>query len=238
MAEQATCRVLDIGRIAYRDYLGLQDGLVARRIAGEIGDVLVLAEHDPVLTYGRDGGIDQVIVPREVLAAEGVTLEPTDRGGNITYHGPGQLMIYPILDLHGHGRDIHLYLRQLEETIIRAVARWGITGGLREGLPGVWVEAPMGPAKLAAIGIAVNKWVTSHGSALNLDPNLAHFSLINPCGMPGAGVTSVKALTGRAPSRAEAVACVAEAFGEVFGVGMEPGEAGTAGATGATEPTE
>ncbi|MHB0885984.1 MAG: lipoyl(octanoyl) transferase LipB [Bacillota bacterium] len=212
-----TCAVMDIGRLPYREYRDFQDGLVQRRIAGETGDVLVLAEHDPVLTYGRDGGLDQVLVPRATLEAEGVTLEPTDRGGNITYHGPGQLMIYPILDLRGHGQDIHLYLKRLEETVILAVRRWGIDGSIRQGLPGVWV----GPAKLAAIGIAVTKWVTSHGSALNLDPNLAHFSLINPCGMPGAGVTSVKALTGVAPERGEAVDALVDAFGRVFGVRME-----------------
>ncbi len=218
----ATCAVRDVGRLSYRDYLEFQDGLVRRRIAGEIGDALVLAEHDPVLTYGRDGGLDQVLAPPATLEAEGIDLVPTDRGGNITYHGPGQLMVYPLLDLREHGQDIHLYLRQLEETIIRAVRRWGIDGGLRQGLPGVWV----GSAKLAAIGIAVTRWVTSHGSALNLDPNLAHFSLINPCGLPGTGVTSVKALTGRAPERGEAVAAVAEAFGEVFGVEMVRMEAG------------
>ncbi|HEY3315347.1 MAG TPA: lipoyl(octanoyl) transferase LipB [Bacillota bacterium] len=223
-----TCSVWDIGRLPYREYMRFQDALVRRRIAGEGGDVLVLAEHDPVLTYGRDGGLDQVIVPPEGLAAEGVALEPTDRGGNITYHGPGQLMIYPILDLRGHGRDIHLYLRRLEETVIRALRRWGINGGLREGLPGVWVDGGgggggrAGLSKIAAVGIAVNKWVTSHGSALNLDPNLAHFSLINPCGMPGAGVTSVKALAGRDPGRVEAVAYVSEAFAEVFGVELSP----------------
>ncbi len=205
---------MDIGRLAYREYLEFQDGLVQKRVAGEIGDVLVLAEHDPVLTYGRDGGLDQVLVPRATLEAEGIGLEPTDRGGNITYHGPGQLMVYPILDLRGHGQDIHLYLRRLEEAIILAVRHWGIDGSIRQGLPGVWV----GPAKLAAVGIAVTKWVTSHGSALNLDPDLAHFSLINPCGLPGAGVTSVKALTGRAPGRAEAMEAVVAAFSAVFGV--------------------
>jgi len=212
----STCAVLDIGRISYREYVGFQAELMRRRIAGEIGDVLVLAEHDPVLTYGRDGGLDQILVPPATLRAEGIEVLPTDRGGNITYHGPGQLMVYPILDLRGHGQDIHLYLRRLEETVIRAVRRWGIEAALREGFPGVWV----GPAKLAAVGIAVTRWVTTHGSALNLDPNLAHFSLINPCGLSGAGVTSVKVLTGRAPARSEAVDAVTDAFGEVFGLRM------------------
>lgn len=216
------CLVYDAGRIAYHDYLSLQARLVARRQEGAIPDVLVLAEHGPVLTVGRDGGADQLLVACAELSARGIAVVPVDRGGNITYHGPGQLMVYPIMDLAGQGKDLHLYLWKLEDSLIRALAGWGVTAGRRQGLPGVWASG----AKVAAVGIAVSRWVTSHGAALNLDPDLGCFGLINPCGLPRAAVTSVCALTGVAPQWAEAVQAMADAFAAAFGVELEtaPGE--------------
>jgi len=211
------CLVQDLGRIPYAEYLALQSRFVARRQAGEIGDTLLLAEHDPVLTYGRDGGEDQVLVPRETLQRMGIPVVATDRGGSITYHGPGQLMVYPILDLGGFGSDLHLHVRNLEETVIRVLRDWGIDGRCRPGYPGVWV----GNAKIAAVGMAVSRMVTSHGMALNLDPDLAFFDLINPCGLRGVPVTSVKVETGSAPPREDAVRALCRRFSEVYGLDLE-----------------
>ncbi len=188
-----TCHVRDLGRIDYAEFLRIQGELVAARQKGGIGDTLLLAEHDPVLTCGRDGGEDQVLVTPEALREKGIAVVASDRGGSITYHGPGQLMIYPILDLRRFGSDVHLHLWRLEEAIIRTLAGWGVPAARRPGCPGVWVEdARTGPAKIAAVGIAVARGVTSHGAALNLDPDLGAFGLINPCGLRGAAVTSVR----------------------------------------------
>lgn len=226
------CRLRDLGRIAYADYSDLQERLVERRIAGEIGDTLLLAEHDPVLTSGRDGGEDQILVEPEALRRVGLDVVATDRGGSITYHGPGQLMIYPILDLGGFGSDIHLHVRRLEEVVIRVLSGWGIGGERRPGYPGVWVSR----TKIAAVGVGVRKWVTSHGAVLNLDPDLAAFRLINPCGLRGAAVTSVAEQLGgsreelctrvepltRADLRAQAVREVERHFSEVYDVTLVP----------------
>lgn len=211
---EATLHVRDLGRIGYAEFLRIQEELVAARQNGGIGDTLFLAEHDPVLTCGRDGGEDQVLVTPEVLREKGIAVVASDRGGSITYHGPGQLMIYPILDLRRFGSDVHLHLWRLEEAIIRTLAGWGIPGDRRSGYPGVWVEdARTGPAKIAAAGIAVAKGVTSHGAALNLDPDLGAFELINPCGLRGAAVTSVRArlerLAGGNPPGCDAAAALA-----------------------------
>ncbi len=220
--ERLECLVWDLGRIAYPDFLDLQGRLVARRRAGGIGDTLVLAEHDPVLTCGRDGGEDQILVPTETLRQAGVAVVATDRGGSITYHGPGQLMIYPILDLTGFGSDIHLHVRRLEEVVIRALGEWGVEGERRPGYPGVWV----GRAKIGAVGIAVTGWITSHGAALNLDPDLAAFGLINPCGLRGVPVTSVRVEAGHAPPPEEAVRVLSRHFAEVYGLKVAPWSGG------------
>lgn len=223
------CRLRDLGRIAYAEFASIQAELVERRLAGDIGDTMLLAEHDPVLTSGRDGGEDQVLADPETLRRAGLTVVATDRGGSITYHGPGQLMIYPLLDLGGFGSDIHLHVRRLEEVLIRTLAGWGIVAERRPGYPGVWV----GEAKIAAVGIGVRKWITSHGAALNLAPDLTHFEFINPCGLRGAAVTSVLGQFGEAgagrtdlPSaadlRARAVREVARHFAEVYGVTLVP----------------
>ncbi len=242
-AAEPRVRVTDLGRIAYPAFLEVQRRAVRSLQASAAGSAsdgdlsaaagtLFFAEHDPVLTSGRDGGEDQILVGPEVLARKGIPVVVADRGGSITYHGPGQLMIYPVLDLGRFGSDAHLHLWRLEEAVIRTLAGWGIPAARREGYPGVWTLAP-GPAgspangglpgtvaKIAAIGIALAKGVTSHGAALNLDPDLGAFGLINPCGLAGVVVTSVRALTGRTPDRAEAIATFSRHFAGVYGVSL------------------
>lgn len=187
--------VVDWGRTAYDDARRRQEELVAARIAGTAGDTLVFTEHDPVYTLGlRAGAADHLVWPPARLAAEGIAVAPTNRGGDITYHGPGQLVGYPIVSLAAR-RDLHAYLRLLEDVLIETVAGFGLAAGRRDGLTGIWI----GPRKLAAIGVAVRRWVASHGFALNVDPHLAHFAGIVPCGIaPERGtVTSLAAELGR-----------------------------------------
>jgi lipoyl(octanoyl) transferase len=207
---------LDIGRAPYEPTVRLQKRLVAEvRAAAEERACLVLVEHDPpVITVGRGArGPDNVLAPPETLRREGIELHPTSRGGDVTYHGPGQLVGYPILRLDLHGRDVHRYLRDLEEVLIRLVARFGVEGLRVEGLTGVWV----GHYKIAAIGVAVSRWVTYHGFALNVEPNLSHFGLIVPCGIRDKGVTSLARVLGRPVAVAEVKPLLVECVVEVFG---------------------
>lgn len=161
--------------------------LHALRRAGRIADTLVLVEHEPVITLGRHGDQANLLLREEELTARGVDLHRVERGGDITYHGPGQLVGYPILDLRQRGLSVRSLMRGLEEALIRAVAQWGITAGRIEGLTGVWHDL----GKLAALGVAVQGGVSFHGFALNVDPDLAHFQLIVPCGIVGKPVTSM-----------------------------------------------
>ncbi len=205
-----------LGRVAYADGLALQHTLAEARKAGRGEDRLLLLEHAHVYTLGRQAKVGDLLWDEAERVRRGVEVHPIDRGGKITYHGPGQLVGYPILDLGGHGRDLHRYVRQLEETLIVALCGWGIAAERAPGLPGVWV----GRDKIAAIGVHVSRWVSTHGFALNLDPDLAYFDGIVPCGIRDRGVTSVRALTGRAPGLPEAARDLAAAFGAVFGVTM------------------
>jgi lipoyl(octanoyl) transferase len=207
---------LDLGRAAYEPTVRLQKRLVAEVKAADPEQAyLVLVEHDPpVITLGRgakDAG--HVLVPEDQLVREGIEVHASSRGGDVTYHGPGQLVAYPILRLDLHGRDVHRYLRDLEEVVIRLLARFGVAGERMEGLTGVWV----GHYKIAAIGVAISRWVTYHGLALNVEPNLSHFGLIVPCGIRDKGVTSLARVLGRPVTVAEVkrplVECVAEVFG-------------------------
>lgn len=205
MPASTVLHTLDWGRTEYEAARQAQESLVARRIAGEIGDTLVFTEHDPVYTVGMRGGAEKHLVwdaPR--LSQAGIEVVKTNRGGDITYHGPGQIVGYPIVSLDTH-RDLHAYLRFLEEVLIAAVARAGLTAARREGLTGIWI----GHRKVAAIGVSVRRWVAYHGFALNVAPDLAHFNGIVPCGIAASDgtVTSLAAelaLLGRpAPSPAE-----------------------------------
>jgi len=206
---------LDIGREAYEPALRLQKRLVQRvKAAPEERAYLVLVEHFPaVITLGRSTRGAPIVASRDRLRAEGIEVRESNRGGDVTYHGPGQVVGYPILRLDLHGRDVHRYLRDLEEVLIRLLARFGVEGRRAAGLTGVWV----GGEKVAAIGVAVTRWVSYHGFALNVSTNLGHFDLIVPCGIPGCGVTSLERILGRKVSVAEGKVPLVECMVEVFG---------------------
>jgi lipoyl(octanoyl) transferase len=193
-APTAATVVLDWGRTRYEAAWSAQDELVARRIAGEIGDTLVFTEHEPVYTVGlRSGAGAHLVWAAEHLAREGIEVVKTNRGGDITYHGPGQLVGYPIVDLAAR-KDLHEYLRLLEQVLINTVGGLGLEATRREGKTGIWV----GTRKIAAIGVAVRRWVAYHGFALNVQPDLAHFQGIVPCGIRATEgtVTSLRAELG------------------------------------------
>jgi lipoyl(octanoyl) transferase len=212
-----TARLLDVrrlGRVPYADALALQRSLVEERRAGAIGDTLLLLEHPHVLTLGvrGDGGRGHILASADVLAARGIDVHETGRGGDITYHGPGQLVGYPIIDLNPGRRDVHRYVRDLETVLIRTAADYGIEAGRVDGLTGVWV----GDDKLAAIGVRIARWITSHGFALNVTTDLDHFKLIVPCGIADRGVTSLERLLGRSPGMADVENRIIEHFSKIF----------------------
>jgi lipoyl(octanoyl) transferase len=189
-----------LGLVPYGEALALQRALVEERRAGQIPDLLLLVEHPPVLTLGvkGDGGRSHILITPEALAARGIEVSETGRGGDITYHGPGQIVGYPIIDLNPDRRDVHRYVRDLEEVLIRTAGDFGITAARVPGLTGAWV----GDEKLAAIGVRISRWVTMHGFALNHTTDLAHFDLIVPCGIADRGVTSLARLGSTATRRA------------------------------------
>ena len=207
-----------LGTIEYQAALDLQADLVERRKRGEISNQLLLLEHPPVITLGVRARRDtpNVLETPESLAAKGVALFESGRGGDVTYHGPGQLVGYPILDLRPDRCDVHRYVRDLEEVLIRAVAEFGIAAERVPGLTGIWVDRN----KLAAIGVRISRWVTSHGFALNVNTDLSQFDLIVPCGIADRGVTSLQRLLGRRVSMDEVEDAVIRAFQAVFaGIG-------------------
>jgi lipoyl(octanoyl) transferase len=211
---QRPIEVRRLGVVPYGDALELQKRLVELRKADSIPDQLLLLEHPPVITLGvrtRDDRSHVVATP-EMLEDEGVEIIETGRGGDVTYHGPGQLVGYPIIDLRPDRCDVHRYVRDLEDTLIRAVAKFGVIAHRTPGLTGAWV----GNDKLSAIGVRIARWVTSHGFALNVSTNLAHFDLIVPCGITDKGVTSIERVTGRPAAMPEVADAVAAAFIEVF----------------------
>jgi lipoate-protein ligase B len=207
----------NIERISYADALALQRRLHAECASGRIPGALLLLEHDLVLTMGVKTGEHNILVPAEVLAERGIELVETDRGGDVTYHGPGQLVGYPIVKLRELGGDLHAYLRGLEQCIIDTIAEFGLEGR-RNGPAGVWV----GDRKICSIGVAVRKLVTYHGFALNVDPNMSHFALINPCGLDAGVITSMAELLGSAPQMEDVRAACARSFSAVFGVSLSP----------------
>jgi lipoate-protein ligase B len=180
------------GARRYGETWDLQRRLLEERIRGDRPDTLLLLEHAPVVTVGRNAKQANLVAPESLLAARGVDLVRTDRGGDVTYHAPGQLVGYPIVDLKFLHNDIHRFLREIEEGIIRTVARWGIHAGRIAGKTGVWA----GEEKLASIGLKASHWVTMHGLALNVSTDLSGFDLIVPCGIPGCRMTSMARLTG------------------------------------------
>lgn len=198
----------------YAEALALQRSLVEDRRAGRVGDLLLFVEHPHVLTLGvrGDGGRSHILATAAALASRGVEAHETGRGGDITYHGPGQIVGYPIIDLKPDRCDVHRYVRDLEEVLIRTAAEYGIDAGRVEGLTGVWV----GREKLGAIGVRIARWVTSHGFALNVSTDLDYFTLIVPCGIADRGVTSLERLLGRSVERPEVEECLARHFRAIF----------------------
>jgi len=193
--------VRHLGRVPYAQGLDLQARLVAERQKGRIPDTLLLLEHDPVFTLGRNARQEHVLRSPEALKAQGFDVFETGRGGDVTYHGPGQVVGYPILDLSPDRCDVHRYVRDLEEVMIRTCADYGIEAGRVAGMSGAWV----GDEKIGAIGVRIARWVTSHGFALNVSTDLAPFGMIVPCGIRGRGVTSLERRLAR-PVAAEEVA--------------------------------
>ena len=210
MTPRAGFEVRWLGRVPYADGLALQEDLVVRRRDGEVPDTLVLLEHPHVITLGTGSHREHVLAGDEERARLGVELFETGRGGDVTYHGPGQLVGYPILDLKPDRKDLHRYLRDLEEVLIRTVAELGVSAHRVPGLTGVWTWA----GKIGAIGVRVlSGWITSHGFALNVDTDLDFFGTIVPCGIPDRSVTSLSREVGRPVSLDEVRPLVVQAFG-------------------------
>ena len=201
-----------LGRRPYGEILEMQRALAAERIAGARPDTLLLVEHDPVVTLGRSTKREHLLLSEKALAARGVELFDIERGGDVTFHGPGQLVGYPIFDLQQHRQDLHWYLRQVEQSLIDALATYGITAGRVEKYTGVWVE----DRKIASIGVHARSWVTWHGFALNVSTDLSYFDMMVPCGIPQVTMTSVAKELGRAVSLEEVVDRVVGAFTTVF----------------------
>ena len=209
-----TLEVRRLGVVSYTEGLELQKRLVEQRKAGQIPDQLLLLEHPPVITLGVKTRNDRsnIVAAPDILAAKGVEVFETGRGGDVTYHGPGQLVGYPIVDLKPDRCDVHRYVRDIEEVMILTAAAFGVRAGRLPGLTGAWV----GNQKLAAIGVRIARWVTSHGFALNVNTALDHFDFIVPCGITDKGVTSLHLLLGRPVAMAEVEIVVEDAFREVF----------------------
>jgi len=227
------CRVIQLGRLGYADAWELQQRVVAARKAGVAPDLLLLCEHPHVLTLGRNGRIENLRVPRVALEPMGVEFHRANRGGDLTYHGPGQIVGYPILRLSEIRRDVVWYVRQLEEVMIRATAAFGVAAFRVPGRTGVWVRPVGGPAggsapvpapvaeKLGAIGVHISRWVTSHGFAYNVCTDLSYFDLIVPCGIADCRATSLEKLLGRPVAPAEVLPRLADEFGRAFGLKMQ-----------------
>jgi lipoyl(octanoyl) transferase len=214
---------VDLGLIAYAEAYALQKRVVAARKAGAIEDVLVLCEHPPVITLGRSGKRENLLASEHVLRQKGVEFHDTDRGGDITYHGPGQIVGYPILNLGAIRRDVVWYVRTLEEAMIRTTAEFGISAERVTGKTGIWVRAGNAEEKLAAIGVHISRWVTSHGFAYNVSTDLRNFELIVPCGMADRKATSLEKLLGRNVEPKEVAPRIAKHLGELLGLEMKEG---------------
>jgi len=202
-----------LGCVSYGEALDLQKTLVDERRAGCVPDLLLLLQHPPVITLGvRRGSRSHVIASDGQLAMHGIEVHEAGRGGDVTYHGPGQIVGYPILDLRPDRCDVHRYVRDLEEVMIRVCADYGIAAHRVDGLTGAWV----GTAKIGAIGVRISRWITSHGCAFNVDPDLRGFELIVPCGIPDGGVTSLARAAGRSFDRAAIEDLCVRHVAEVF----------------------
>ena len=222
MSQTVARRVLQVrrlGTVSYPEALAMQRALVEDRRADRVGDLLLLLQHPAVITLGvkGDGGRSHVVATPERLAEMGVAVEETGRGGDVTYHGPGQIVGYPIIDLRPDRQDVHRYVRDLEEVMIRACADYGLEAGRIKGLTGAWLRPDnAGADKIGAIGVRISRWITSHGFAFNVSTELDHFRLIVPCGIADRGVTSLEKATGRSIALEEVEERLAHHFAEVF----------------------
>ena len=218
--EKPACRAFRLGMIDYEAGLKLQNRLAQERMEEKTGDVLLLLQHPPVITMGKSGKVQNVLAP-QALQDKNIKVIFTDRGGDVTYHGPGQLVIYPILNLRLHGLSVPGYVWKLEETTIRLLARYGIEAARVEKMRGVWV----GKEKIAALGVHLSRWISKHGLALNVNTNLDAFELINPCGT-GRRATSMARILGRELPMEEVESGMIQRFAEVFGmtISLEPSD--------------
>ncbi len=229
-----SCQIVDLGLIGYAEAYALQKRVVAARKAEAIGDVLLLSEHTPVITQGRNGKLEHLLVSENVLRQRNVEFYEASRGGDVTYHGPGQLVGYPILQLGAIRKDVVWYVRMLEEVMIRASAEFGVSALREEGKTGIWVKneekdfaqslegTRSEPAeKLGAIGVHISRWVTSHGFAYNVATDLRNFDLIVPCGIAGRKATSLEKLLGRGVNINEVAPKMVRHFGDVYGLEMK-----------------
>jgi lipoyl(octanoyl) transferase len=224
--------ITDLGLISYEAAYTLQERVVAARKAAAIADVLLLCEHPPVITFGRNAKRENLLANENVLRQKNVSLHDTNRGGDITFHGPGQIVGYPILDLGAIKRDVHWYVRTLEEVMIRASADFGLTAFRIPGRTGIWVHPPAISAeaaappipeeKLAAIGVHISRWVTSHGFAYNVSTDLRYFDLIIPCGIAERKATSLEKLLNRSIATSEAKTSLVRYFAELFSLEATP----------------
>jgi lipoate-protein ligase B len=211
------CTVHQLGLIEYGDAYQRQRRLFQERLDGRIDDTLLLLEHPPTITVGKSGKLENILVTQTELAEKGVSLVFIDRGGDATCHGPGQIVVYPIFDLRERDRDVHRYLRDLEEVLIRTLADFDISSGRDKGHAGVWV----GDTEMAAIGLSLRQWVTMHGFALNVNTDLALFSLINPCGFTNRQATSMAHLLGRELPMEAVTERLLSHFAHIFQVQLE-----------------
>jgi lipoate-protein ligase B len=212
------CEIWDLGLMEYGEAWRLQRKLLRQRIEGKISDVLLLLEHPPTITIGRSGTLDNVLVSKERLAEEGISLFFIDRGGDVTFHGPGQLVGYTILDLRERGKDLHRYVHNLEEVILRTLKDFSIRANRDDLHPGVWVNEE----EIAAIGLSVIKWVSMHGFALNINNDLKHFSFINPCGFSNRRATSMSKILDSDVPRERVINRLISNFSNVFDTSTAP----------------
>ena len=219
-----SCSVIDLGLMGYAEAWELQKRIVAARKAGSIEDVLLFCEHPHVITLGRSGNRSNLLAGDSILRQKGIEYFETSRGGDITYHGPGQVVGYPILNLGAIKRDVVWYVRSLEEVMIRATADFGIAAQREAGKTGIWVGEGAAAEKLGAIGVHISRWVTSHGFAYNLATDLRYFDLIVPCGIAERKTTSFEKLLGRCVSLNEVKPRLATHFGEIFSLVMGPAD--------------
>jgi lipoyl(octanoyl) transferase len=228
------CLIVDLGFLAYAEACALQERIVASRKAGTIDDVLLFCQHPHVITLGCNAKREHLLASDSVLQQKGVEVHLSSRGGDITYHGPGQLIAYPVLNLAAIRRDVGWYVRMLEEVMIRTAADYGISALREPGKTGIWVSSAPSVSsvvsssflssaeKLGAIGVHLSRWITSHGLAFNVSTDLRYFDLIVPCGIHGRKATSLEKLLGRAVDLHEAATRLTQHFGDVFGRSVQP----------------